>query len=72
MRFIGCRRLGGLSTGDSPAEGAKLHGRQLARLADSRLADGEGRLTNLVDELLNEVAVATGPEGCGQAAELLI
>eukprot|EP00969_Alexandrium_andersonii_P272695 12051730-Alexandrium_andersonii.AAC.1 len=29
-------------------------------------------MTNLVDELLNEVAVATGPEGCGQAAELRI
>eukprot|EP00969_Alexandrium_andersonii_P242102 10692743-Alexandrium_andersonii.AAC.1 len=47
MRFIGCRRLGGLSTGDSLAEGAKYHGRQLARLPDSRLAAGEGKMTNL-------------------------
>ena len=29
-------------------------------------------MTGLVDELLNEVPLATGPDGCGQAAELLI
>eukprot|EP00969_Alexandrium_andersonii_P202580 8950880-Alexandrium_andersonii.AAC.1 len=33
-------------------------GRQLAMPPDSRLADGKGWMTNLVDELLNEVAVA--------------
>eukprot|EP00969_Alexandrium_andersonii_P151341 6692087-Alexandrium_andersonii.AAC.1 len=54
MRFIGCRRLGGLSTGDSIVEGAKLHGRHITRLADSRLAVEEAQMANLVDELLNE------------------
>eukprot|EP00969_Alexandrium_andersonii_P144348 6383517-Alexandrium_andersonii.AAC.1 len=29
-------------------------------------------MANLADELLNEVPLATGPEGCGQPAELLI
>eukprot|EP00969_Alexandrium_andersonii_P347111 15346465-Alexandrium_andersonii.AAC.1 len=29
-------------------------------------------MTNLVDELLNEVAMAMGREGCEKAAELLI
>eukprot|EP00969_Alexandrium_andersonii_P232949 10284605-Alexandrium_andersonii.AAC.1 len=72
VRFIGCRRLGGLSTGDSLAEGARYCGRQLARLPNGRLVDGEGRKTTLVDELLNEVAVAAGPDGCGDAAEFLI
>eukprot|EP00969_Alexandrium_andersonii_P238608 10533244-Alexandrium_andersonii.AAC.1 len=72
MRFVGCRRLGGLSTGDSLADGARYCGRQLARLPKGGLVEGEGRMTTLVDELLNEVAVAAGPDGCGDAAELLI
>eukprot|EP00969_Alexandrium_andersonii_P155013 6853476-Alexandrium_andersonii.AAC.1 len=72
LRFIGCRRVGGLSTGDLLAEGAKYLGRKLARLPDRRLADGEGRATAPVGERLNEVPVAAGPDGCGEAAELLI
>eukprot|EP00969_Alexandrium_andersonii_P307129 13576526-Alexandrium_andersonii.AAC.1 len=71
LRFIGCKRLGGLATGDSLAEGARLLGRKVARTADSRLTNSEGNMAGLVDELLNEVPLAAGPDGCGDAAELL-
>eukprot|EP00969_Alexandrium_andersonii_P100593 4437705-Alexandrium_andersonii.AAC.1 len=36
------------------------------------MAEGKGRAGLLVDELLNGVEVATGQDGCGDAAELLI